>query len=272
VEHYGGQCPPYRDYWEEAAMSPLILVENVERGISAVTLNRSERRNALSIDLLDQLCAAIEQLASDPARRVVVLRGAGPVFSSGLDLQEAADMALVERSAAAVSRALDLLRATPLVMIAAVPGGAFAGGAGLMAACDIVIAAADAKFGFPEIRRGLLPALISNVLLHRVREGDLRELLLAGESIDAARAREVGLVQRVVPSERLIDEALSVARSIVSGGPQTVRQTKSLLNAMFSSTADRGGPDLVATHLAARNSDEAREGLTAFAEKRNPSW
>jgi methylglutaconyl-CoA hydratase len=253
-------------------MSPLVLVETVERGIDLVTLNRPERRNALSINLLDQLCAAIEQLASDPAHRVAILCGAGPVFSSGLDLQEAADSALVERSAAAVSRALDLLSATPLVMIAAVQGGAFAGGAGLMAACDIVIAAADAKFGFPEVRRGLLPALISNVLLHRVREGDLRELLLAGESIDAARAREVGLVQRVVPNERLIDEAVSVARSIVSGGPQTVRQTKSLLNAMFASTGECPAPDLVATHLAARNSDEAREGLAAFAEKREANW
>jgi methylglutaconyl-CoA hydratase len=253
-------------------MSPLVLVETLETRICSVTLNRPKRRNALCIDLLSQLCAAIEQLASDPSHRVAVLRGAGPVFSSGLDLREAADSALVERSAAAVSRALDLLRATPLVMIAAVQGGAFAGGAGLMAACDIVIAAADAKFGFPEVRRGLLPALISDVLLHRVREGDLRELLLAGDAIDAARAREVGLVQRVVPAERLIDEALSVARSIVSGGPQTVRQTKSLLNKMFSSDVDRAGPDLVATHLAARNSDEAREGLAAFAEKRKPNW
>jgi methylglutaconyl-CoA hydratase len=253
-------------------MSELVLVETVERGIVSVTLNRPERRNALSIDLLEQLCAAIEQLAGDPAHRVAVLRGAGSVFSSGLDLHEAANSALVERSAAAVSRALDLLRATPLVMIAAVQGGAFAGGAGLMAACDMVIAADDAKFGFPEVRRGLLPALISNVLLHRVREGDLRELLLVGESIDASRAREVGLVERVVPKERLMDEALSVARSIISGGPQTVRQTKWLLNAIFSSTVDRAGPDLVATHLAARNSDEAREGLAAFAEKRKPNW
>jgi methylglutaconyl-CoA hydratase len=253
-------------------MSELVLVETVERGIVSVTLNRPERRNALSIDLLNQLCAATEHLASDPAHRVAILCGAGPVFSSGLDLREAAHSALVEQSAAAVSRALDLLRTTPLVMIAAVQGGAFAGGAGLMAACDIAIVAADAKFGFPEVRRGLLPALISNVLLHRVREGDLRELLLVSESIDANRAREVGLVQRVVPAERLMDEARNVARSIVSGGPQTVRQTKWLLNAMFSSTVDRAALDLVATHLAARDSDEAREGLAAFAEKREPSW
>ncbi len=146
-------------------MPDLILVEPLERGIVSVTLNRPDRRNALSIDLLEQLCAEIEQLANDPAQRVVILRGAGPVFSAGLDLQEAADSSLVERSAAAVSRALNLLRTSPLIMIAAVQGGAFAGGAGLMAACDIVIAAADAKIGFPEARRGLLPALICDVLI-----------------------------------------------------------------------------------------------------------
>jgi methylglutaconyl-CoA hydratase len=260
------------DHGGKTIMSDLILVETLERGIVSVTLNRPERRNALSIDLLEQLCGEIEKLARDPAHRVVILCGAGPVFSAGLDLLEAADSSLVERSAAAVSRALNLLRSTPLVTIASVQGGAFAGGAGLMAACDIVIAAADATIGFPEVRRGLLPALICDVLLHRVREGDLRELLLTGEAIDARRAQEVGLVQRVVPCDRLRDEALSVARSIAAGGPQTVRQTKALLNSMFQGGSDESGPDLIETHLAARHSDEAREGLAAFSEKREPNW
>jgi methylglutaconyl-CoA hydratase len=253
-------------------MTDLILVEQLERGIVSLTLNRSERRNALSIELLERLCEAIEQLASHPAHRVVILRGAGPVFSSGLDLREAADTSLVDRSAAAVSRSLNLVQTSPLTSIAAVQGGAFAGGAGLMAACDIVVAAADAKIGFPEARRGLLPALIGSVLLHRVRAGDLRELLLAGEPIDAVRAQQVGLVQRVVPAEQLLDEAISVARSVVDGGPQAIRGTKALLNAMYGQTSHSTGPNLVEMHLAARASDEAREGLAAFAEKRPPNW
>ena len=99
-----------------------ILVDTIDRGIASVTLNRPERRNALSIDLLEQLCVAIERLASDRAQRVVILRGAGPVFSSGLDLREAADSSLVERSAAAVARALNLLQTSPLILIAAVQG------------------------------------------------------------------------------------------------------------------------------------------------------
>ncbi len=253
-------------------MSGLVLVETLERGIVSVTLNRPDRRNALSIDLLEALCVEIERLSSDDTQRVVILRGAGPVFSAGLDLWEAADSSLVDRSAAAVSRALDLLRASPLIVIAAVQGGAFAGGAGLMAACDIAIVAADARIGFPEARRGLLPALICNVLLHRVREGDLRELFLAGEPIDATRAQQVGLAQRVVPAERLLDEALGVARSVAAGGPNTIRLTKALLNETFQQTGDSAGRNLVELHLAARHSDEAREGLAAYAEKREPCW
>jgi methylglutaconyl-CoA hydratase len=250
----------------------LILVDSIDRGIAAVTLNRPDRRNALSIDLLEQLCTVIERLAVDRANRVVILRGAGPVFSAGLDLKEAADASLVERSAAAVARTLDLLQTTPLILVAAVQGGAFAGGAGLMAACDIVIVAEDAMIGFPEVRRGLLPALICNVLRHKVREGDLRELFLAGESVDAIRAHQVGLVQRVVPAKRLLDEAYNIARSVMAGGPETVRQTKALVNAAYNLADDASSSSLVKAHLAARNSDEAREGLAAFAEKRSPNW
>jgi len=252
-------------------MTQLIKVETLEPGIVSVTLNRPERRNALDIELLDQLCAAIDRLADDQTNRVAILRAAGPVFSAGLDLREAADSSLVEQSAEAVQRALNLLRETPLIMIAAVRGGAFAGGAGLMAACDIAIAATDTKFGFPEGRRGLLPALICGVLKHKIREGDLRDLFLAGEVIDASRAQNIGLVQRVVPIERLLDEALRVARSVAAGGPETIRQTKALLNALYNQNG-AAGSHLIQTHLAARCSDEAREGLAAFIEKREPNW
>jgi methylglutaconyl-CoA hydratase len=253
-------------------MARLILVEQLERGISAVTLNRPDRRNALNIELLESLHAEIEALAGGTVNRVAILRGAGPVFSSGLDLHEASDDSLIEKSAESVERVLNLLRTTPLVMIAAVQGGAFAGGAGLMAACDVVVAANDARIGFPEARRGLLPALICSVLRHKVREGDLRELFLTGESIDAARAQQVGLVQRVTSADRLLGEALGVARSIVAGGPETIRQTKALLNALFQESNNPAGPGLAETHLQARRSEEAREGLAAFTEKRKANW
>jgi enoyl-CoA hydratase/carnithine racemase len=110
------------------------------------------------------------------------------------------------------------------------------------------------------------------VLVHKVREGDLRELFLAGEPIDALRAKEVGLIQRVVPSEQLLDEALRIGRSVIAGGPDTIRKTKLLINAMFQREDESHGADLIQQHLGARHSDEAQEGLRAFAEKREPIW
>jgi len=253
-------------------MPDLVLVETLERGIVSMKLNRPDRRNALSIDLLKRLCAEIDRVASEQTSRVVILAGAGPMFSSGLDLREAADSSLAEQSASAVWGALRLLQTTPLIMIASVHGCALAGGAGLMAACDLAIAASDAKIGFPEVRRGLLPAIIMGVLRHKVREGDLRELFLTGETIDAARALQVGLVQRVVPVEQLAEEALNMARSIVAGAPETTRRTKRLLSEAYGRIMDERSPDLLDMHLTARQSDEAREGLAAFIDKREPKW
>lgn len=253
-------------------MSELVVVEHVEPGVALVTLNRPQRRNALSIELLDGLSDTILQLEHDKKQRVVILRGAGPVFSAGLDLKEAADSSLVEQSAASVERALWTIRDTLLIVVAAVHGGAFAGGAGLMAACDIVIATEDAKIGFPEARRGLLPALISGVLVPMVREGDLRELLLVGEPVGSQRALQLGLVQRVVPTEQLLPEAVSVARSVLAGGPQTIRATKMLINRAYRPETLETDESLVESHLAARHSEEAQEGLAAFLEKREPNW
>ena len=253
-------------------MSEWVLRESHGVGVAGLVLRRAERRNALCVGLLDQLCAALEGLAADPANRVVVLRGEGPVFSEGLDLHEAADDSLIERSAGGVSRALRLLSDGPLVSIAVVQGGAFAGGAGVMAACDIVIAADDARIGFPEARRGLLPALIGDVLRTRVREGDLRDLLLTGTSIDAQRARQVGLVQHIVPPAKLLEEALRIAHEVLAGGPETIRATKKLLAALYGRAGDHADHSIHEWHLEARRSEEARAGLQAFLQKRDPPW
>ncbi|TWU25381.1 putative enoyl-CoA hydratase echA8 [Novipirellula galeiformis] len=253
-------------------MDNLTLVETLEPGIVSLTLNRSHRRNALNIALLEQLNHEIQKIEGDRGNRVVILGGAGPVFSAGLDLKEASDVSLVERSAIAVERALYRLQRTSLIVIAAVHGGAYAGGAGLMAACDVVIAAEDAQFAFPEARRGLLPALICNVLRHKVGEGDLRDLFLVGDPIDAQRALRIGLVQRIVPVSQLRDAARELAKSVISGGPYTIRQTKELINEAFADAIQSSGTHMVKEHLAARHSEEAREGLAAFIEKREPKW
>jgi len=252
-------------------MPDTVRVEFPREGIAFLTLDRAERRNALSIRLLESLVGELEGLHARGAARVVILRGDGPVFSAGLDLIEAADETLVETSARRVSAALHALRHSPLVSIAAVHGGAYAGGAGLMAACDMAVGASDAVIGFPEARRGLLPALVTDVLRSKVRSGDLADLFLVGDPIDAGRAREIGLFQRVVPPGRLLEEALAMAASILAGGPRTIEHTKVLLRAAYARPEGAEGSP-IAEHLAGRKSPEAVEGLRAFREKRPPAW
>ncbi len=125
---------------------------------------------------------------------------------------------------------------------------------------------------FPGSRRGLLPALICDVLRPKVRESDLRELFLVGNTIDANRAMQIGLLQRVVPTLRVVGESLDLAKGILEGGPETIRLTKQLLNNTQFSSSATAHDSMIEIHLKARHSDEAREGLAAFLEKRKPSW
>lgn len=252
-------------------MTAPVRVEIPRAGVALLTLDRPERRNALSIALMSGIVGHLEALEADGAVRVVILRGAGPVFSSGLDLAEGADESLAADSARHVAATLAALRRSGLVSIAAVHGGAYAGGAGLVAACDLAVGTSDVRIGFPEARRGLVPALVCDVLRAKVRAGDLAELFLVGEPIDATRAREIGLLQRVVPAESLLEAALELAAGILAGGPRTIERTKALLHAAYDTRA-AAPPDSLAGHLAARQSPEAAEGMRAFREKRKPAW
>lgn len=251
-------------------MNKLMEIETPKRGVAVAVFQRPERRNALSIAMMRQLIDSIHALEQDGATRVLILRGAGPVFCAGLDLSEASDMQLVRESAECVAKTLASLRYSPLVTIASVHGGAYAGGAGVVAACDMAVGASDLQIGFPEARRGLLPALISDVLRTKVREGDLAELFLVGDPISAARAQQIGLLQRIAEPERVMDESLKLADGILAGGPQTIRDTKTLLHHAYGASDGHGTS--IDEHLKARFSDEAAEGLKAFLEKRPPRW
>lgn len=253
-------------------MTERVLIQMLKPGLALATLNRPERRNALSIDLLDALCNRVEQLAEEKSTRVLILRGAGPIFCSGLDLSEASNPELAQYSAKGIARVLTLMRETRLVTIAAAQGGAYAGGAGLLASCDIAIGTSDLKVGFPEAQRGLLPALICAVLSHKIREGDLRELFLVGNTIDALRSQQIGLLQRVVDTNELLEEAIKIALGVLAGGPDTIEGTKALLNQAYVPNDSISIQRMLDAHLGARHSAEAQEGLTAFIEKRRPSW
>lgn len=255
-------------------MTQSILQETPCKGVAVLTFNRPERRNALSIAMMRSLIEILKTLSEQREARVVILRGAGPVFCAGLDLAEASNGDLVEESAQCVANTLHALRYSPIVTIASVHGGAYAGGAGVVAACDMAIGATDLQIGFPEARRGLLPALITDVLQTKVREGDLAELFLVGNPIDAHRAQQIGLFQRIVPTEKLFDVAMELAQGILAGGPQTIIDTKILMHRAFDAHKHKKHEDhsSIQDHLKARNSPEAREGLRAFLEKRPPSW
>jgi methylglutaconyl-CoA hydratase len=253
-------------------MTPPLLV-GTSGPVTTLILNRPDKRNALNVELVTRLSTAIAAAEADATQRVLVLRGAGPVFCSGLDLAEAAQPGRAEASAEGVAVALGTLSTTRLVTIAAVHGAAIAGGAGLMSACDFAIATRDAKFGYPEVRRGIVPALIMTFLRRQLRERDAREILLLGKLFDAAHAHAIGLLNRVVADEAALEtEVQTIVSSLLQGAPQAVSETKKLLAELWPVPVVDDLERAHAHHLSSRNSGEAREGVAAFNEKRAPSW
>src|SRR5467141_1992593 len=250
---------------------PIVLVEKESPQITVVTLHRPERRNALTLELLTELCAAIKVAAEQPEQRVLILRGSGVAFCTGLDLKEAADQTKAHATAEMVANTLVAISQTRLVTIAAVHGAAVAGGAGIMSACDFVVAAERTKIGYPETRRGLVAGLVMTFLRRQLRERDIRELLLGAELIDAKRALEMGLVNRVVPADEVMNEALKFADSVLQGAPNAVAHTKRLIEELWSTSVKDDLERALKHHMQARASAEAREGIGAFNEKRKPT-
>jgi methylglutaconyl-CoA hydratase len=251
---------------------PLVLVDDHDAQIRVVTLNRPDKRNALSVVLIQSLRDAVAAAADDRARRVVVIRAAGPSFCAGLDLNEAAATDNPAIAAEALAGLYETICLSPLVTIAAAHGGAFGGGAGLLAACDLVLAADDLRLGFPEVRRGLVAALVTCLIRRQLGDRHVRELVLLGQAVAASRALDLGLVNRVVPAAQLLDAALNLAREVCSGAPGAVARTKRLLDDLGPRPIADELRRALAYHVEARVSPEASEGIAAFREKRDPRW
>jgi methylglutaconyl-CoA hydratase len=250
----------------------VVLIEKPTPKITIVTLNRPERRNALTLQLLNELVAAIRMASDERQERILILRGAGDAFCAGLDLKEAANVKGAQATAEMVARTLIALSETHLVTIAAVHGAAVAGGAGIMSACDYVVAAEGTKIGYPEVRRGLVAALVMTFLRRQVRERPIRELLFSGELIEPVRAREIGLINRVVPAGEEMNEARRFADLVLQGAPSAVVESKRLIAELFPTTVKEDIEKALKYHMQARESAEAREGIAAFNEKRPPKW
>lgn len=253
-------------------MDNLIITERPQPGVVSITLNRPDKRNALSIPMMAQLCDAVDQAVTDESVRVIVFRGAGPVFCAGLDLAEAQDTSRSHASAELVARMLSTVYHAPQVTIAVVHGAAIAGGAGLMSACDIALAVTDTKFGYPEVRRGLVAGLVMTFLRRQVAERHARELLLLGEIIDSERALEIGLINREVPSDLLDDVVILTIDQVLKGAPAAVRITKRFFDSLHQRPVPDDLDEALKLHVEVRNAGEAQEGMRAFTEKRAPAW
>ncbi len=248
--------------------------------VAWVRLWRPEVRNAFNAAVIAELRAAFEALATEPpdALRGVVLAGEGPVFCAGADVEwmRAAIGLSVddnERDAAAMQAMFAAIDACPVPVLARVQGAALGGGMGLCAVSDVVVATADATFGFTETRLGIIPAVISTFVVPKIGESHARALFPAGQRFDAARALRIGLVHEVVPDEAALDDRITAwVGELRTAGPTAIRAAKSLVREIRTL-----GPEEAAGHTPRhiaqqRTSAEGQEGLTAFVEKRPPRW
>jgi methylglutaconyl-CoA hydratase len=254
----------------------------VERSgsIARVVLARPEVRNAFNADLIAALTHAFAAFATEPpeALRAVVLAGDGPVFCAGADvawLRAAADMdvAANEADAGRLATMLETIDTSPVPVITRVQGAALGGGMGLCAVSDIVVSTADATFGFTETRLGILPAVIGPYAVAKIGESQARALFLPGSRFGAERAREIGLVHEVVADEAALDRRLGeLVDEILAAGPTAVREAKALLRRLRGQPTAQARALTVAAIARQRTSPEGQEGLSAFIDKRDPSW
>jgi methylglutaconyl-CoA hydratase len=244
--------------------------------VRTITLNRPERRNAMTPAMQQELIAAMED-ASASGCRVLVLTGAGEAFCAGLDLeslQSMQDKPASEHRADAerIARLFRTLYELPMPTIAAVHGAAIAGGTGLAMICDFTLATPTARFGFTEARIGFVPALVSAFLALQIGDKRSRDLLLTARLFDAAEAHQLGLVNEVVPPDQLAAHVQALAQLLAANSPQSLAATKRLMAAQHKSWLDAAIDLAMQANAQARDTLDFREGIAAFLEKRKPVW
>jgi methylglutaconyl-CoA hydratase len=244
--------------------------------VATLTLNRPEKRNAISFELIDDLLRALDEVAKSPAL-VLILTGAGKAFCSGMDLENL--KSLIGRSpeqnlkdSETMVRLFRTLYEFPKVTIAAVNGPAIAGGTGLAVLCDFTLAVPEAKFGYTEVKIGFVPAIVSTFLLRQVGEKHARDLLLTGRIIGVEEAVRMGLINEVVPADRLMTRARELAAQIMENSPTSLTMTKRLLSEHARAELDQQIEAAVRENAAIRATKNFREGVTSFLEKRKPRW
>src|SRR5437588_388250 len=211
--------------------------------VATITLNRPEKRNALSFELLDELMAALDEVEQSSAQ-VLIVTGAGKAFCAGLDLDERSSLLGTThdqnvQDSARMARIFRRIYEFPRPTIAAVNGAAIAGGTGIATMCDFTLAVPEAKFGYTEVRIGFVPAIVSSILVWQVGHKIARDLLLTGRLFDAAEAHRYGLVNEVIESDRLLPRARELAAQLLENSPSSVRLTKKLINGFIAESLEQ---------------------------------
>ena len=255
-----------------------LVTLDVSAGVATVTLNRPEKRNALSRELLGQLKSAVDGALANSRTRVLVLAANGTVFCAGMDLAEMQARAASEdgekewmKDSREYCELLVSLYSSRVPTIAALQGPVLAGGVGMVLACDFVVAVKESFFALPEPQRGITAAMVTPLLVHRVGAGRASHLLLSGRRETADNALQSGIVYQVTTSESLSESVESLAKSILLGSPGALNVTRQHLDSISGGIASQIR-DSIEVSARARASDDAREGLAAFLEKRKPNW
>jgi methylglutaconyl-CoA hydratase len=244
--------------------------------IATITLNRPEKRNAITPQMMEELLAALAEIESSPAR-VGIITGEGKAFCSGMDLD--ALRGLTQQTPAQnledsqrMARMFRRIWAFPKPLIAAVNGAALAGGCGIATLCDFTLAVPEAKFGYTEVRIGFIPAIVSVFLIRQIGEKRARDLLLTGRVFEAEEARDLGLVNQIVAPEALLETAGARAAGLLELSPTSLSHTKRLITDTAAAEVDRALEKAVIENAGIRATTDFREGLSSFLEKRPPKW
>jgi len=252
------------------------LITEQSEGIYSITFNRPEKRNALSLEFVDEIMRVLDEAEQSDAG-VVLFTGAGKAFCAGLDLENLKQLLgksheqNVEDSAT-MARMFRRIYEFSKPTIAAVNGAAIAGGTGIATMSDFTLAVPEAKFGYTEVRIGFVPAIVSSILVWQVGHKIARDVLITGRIFDAHEAYRFGLVNEVVTPENLLPRARQLAKQIMENSPSSVRLTKQLINGFIREDLDRQIAQAVEDNARIRTTADFREGITSFLEKRKPQW
>jgi len=252
------------------------LILDISGAVATITLNRPDKRNAMSAAMIAELQTALDEIENSHAR-VVILTGAGKAFCSGMDLEMLA--AIAQQSAAEnqedsrrLAKLFRRIWSFPRPLIAAVNGAALAGGCGIATLCDFTLAVPEAKFGYTEVKIGFLPALVSVFLIRQIGEKRTRDLLLTGRIIEAAEAKELGLVNEIVPAEKLLERSRELAQLLIAASPASLSRAKRLMTSAAAAGVDADLERAILENARIRCTPDFKEGLASFLEKRKPVW